>query len=317
MSTYIFLLAITFSPAILASKSAGCGKNLPAAQSPPGGPSHQTDFTQSGGTPRTYLIHIPSNYDKDTPVPLIFSFHGRGKNSAEQEELSQFSNEEFNKNSIAVYPQGLDNQWQGDPASNGVDDIGFTADMISHFSERYCIDTTRIYASGKSNGGGFTNVLACDPKISTQIAAFAPVSGAFYVNGSTDTNCEAQTINITCNPGKNPLPIIEFHETNDTTIPYSGGPRRRECLPTIPHWIQEWSKREGYGLKNKTTSLYNGNVLKYEYGGDAGQLGIVTHYLTAGLGHAWPNTNPNDDNPSGTFYNATPIIMDFFGKYTL
>ncbi len=104
----LFLLASTFIPTILASRSAGCGKNLPAAQSPPGGPSHQTDFTQSDGTPRTYLIHIPSNYDRNTPVPLIFSFHGRGKNSAEQEELSQFSNEEFNKNGIAVYPQGLD-----------------------------------------------------------------------------------------------------------------------------------------------------------------------------------------------------------------
>ncbi|CZR65631.1 probable poly(3-hydroxybutyrate) depolymerase [Phialocephala subalpina] len=317
LRTTLCLLASTLLRSILAANSAGCGKDLPKAQQPPGGESHQTSFTQSDGTGRTYLIHIPSNYDKNTAVPLIFSFHGRTKDSAEQEELSQFSNEAFNPNGIAVYPQGIENQWQGDPASSNVDDIGFIADMISHLSDRYCIDTSRIYATGKSNGGGFTNILACDPKLSTQIAAFAPVSGAFYVSGSTESDCNPQTITITCNPGRKPLPILEFHGGKDTTIPYSGGPRRGECLPTIPHWVREWSKREGYGLRNKTTSLYSGNVLKYEYGGDAGELGIVTHYLTSELGHAWPSTSPNGDNEAGSYFNATPVIMDFFGKYTL
>ena len=56
---------------------------------------------------------------------------------------------------------------------------------------------------------------------------------------------------------------------------------------------------------------------KYEYGGAAGQLGIVTHYLTDGSGHDWPSTEPNDDNPNGIYYNATPLIMEFFKKYAL
>jgi poly(3-hydroxybutyrate) depolymerase len=208
-------------------------------------------------------------------------------------------------------------EWQGDPDSSGVNDIGFVSDMISHFSDRYCIDTARIYAAGKSNGGGFTGTLACDPKLSTQIAAFAPVSGAFYINGPSSSDCDAQHITIPCSPGRNPIPILEFHGSDDGTIPYSGGGRRGECLPTIPHWVREWSKREAYGLTNKTTQLYDGKVQKYEYGGAAGQLGIVSHYLTDGLGHNWPSTEPNDDNPDGTYYNATPIIMGFFNKYTL
>jgi len=122
-----------------------------------------------------------------------------------------------------------------------------------------------------------------------QIAAFAPVSGAFYVPGSSSNNCSpqtAQSIPIPCNPGRNPLPILEFHGSADGTIPYSGGPRRNECLPTIPHWVREWSRREGFGLTNKTTSLHGGKVLKYEYGGGQGELGIVSHYFVEGLGHA-------------------------------
>jgi poly(3-hydroxybutyrate) depolymerase len=186
--------------------------------------------------------------------------------------------------------------------------------MISHFQERYCIDPSRIYAAGKSNGGGLTNLLACDPLLSTQIAAFAPVSGAFYIPSSS---CSATSISIPCNPGRNPIPILEFHGSKDKTIPYEGGGRRGECLPSIPHWVREWSKREGYGLSNKTTEMFGGKVQRYEYGEAAGQLGIVTHYLTDGLGHDWPSKEPNDDNSKGTYYDATPIIMDFFNKYTL
>lgn len=157
----------------------------------------------------------------------------------------------------------MQNQWQGDPASIGVDDLDFVSSMIAHFNSRYCIDTSRIYASGKSNGGGFTGgYLACDPELSKQIAAFAPVSGAFYLPGSNDTDCSPTTIAIQCNPGRNPVPVLEFHGNGDKTIPYGGGPRRGECLPTIPHWIREWSKREGYGLTNKTTQLYDGKVQK-------------------------------------------------------
>lgn len=86
--------------------SAGCGKPLPKAQGKGG--DYPTNFTTSDGTARKYIIHIPSNYDQDKPVPVIFSFHGRTKTAEEQQGLSQFSNEDWNPDAIAVYPQGLD-----------------------------------------------------------------------------------------------------------------------------------------------------------------------------------------------------------------
>jgi poly(3-hydroxybutyrate) depolymerase len=157
----------------------------------------------------------------------------------------------------------VQNQWQGDPASSGVDDLDFVSSMIAHFNDRYCIDTSRIYAAGKSNGGGFTGgYLACDPSLSQQIAAFAPVSGAFYVPGSTEDDCDPATIAIQCNPGRKLVPVLEFHGDADDTIAYAGGLRRGECLPSVLHWVEEWSKREGFGLNNKTTQLYGGKVQK-------------------------------------------------------
>jgi poly(3-hydroxybutyrate) depolymerase len=207
------------------------------------------------------------------------------------------------------------NQWQGDPASSGVDDVAFTMEMLDHLEERYCIDSSRVYAAGKSNGGGFTNLLACDGTASKRIAAFAPVSGAYYQDVPEDA-CDAETVPIECNPGRCPIPIIEFHGTAESTIPYNGGGRRGECLPSVPHFVREWAKRDGLGLHNQTTSLYDGNVLEYQYGSEEA-LGTVTHYRIEGLGHDWPSVNPNSDNPDGTFLDATPIIMDFFSRWTL
>lgn len=56
-----------------------------------------------------------------------------------------------------------------------LNDIGFTMDMLTYFNKNFCIDNKRVYATGKSNGGGFTSVLACDPVVSNSFAAFAPV----------------------------------------------------------------------------------------------------------------------------------------------
>ena len=61
----------------------------------------------TGGRNRTYRIHLPSNYNPNTPAPLVLSYHGHGQNMVKQEALSQFSNDGINPNMIAVYPQGL------------------------------------------------------------------------------------------------------------------------------------------------------------------------------------------------------------------
>ncbi|KAI9718089.1 MAG: hypothetical protein M1812_004347 [Candelaria pacifica] len=305
----------------------GCGRALPTQQTK--GASFDAQFTTCSTSKRSYRIHIPLQYDINKPGPLIFSFHGHGKTSSEQEELSQFSNEDWNPNSIVVYPQGLKNEWQGDPDASS-DDLTFITELLTKLQSQYCIDPKKIYASGKSNGGGFVGVLACDPKLSTEIAAFAPVSGAFYDNAPV-SDCAPQTAPITCNPGRRDIPILEFHGSQDKTIPYSGGlnTRGNGCLPTVPHWVREWSKRDGYGLTNVTTArpdlVSKGTdrataVTMYEYGTDQ-KRGIVTHFLTEGLGHTWPSKEKNDDNsdknPVIAGYDATPIILDFFQKWTL
>jgi poly(3-hydroxybutyrate) depolymerase len=151
------------------------------------------------------------------------------------------SNEAFNPNCLVVYPQGLNAVWQGDPDASGYDDVGFTLELLTNLISTFCIDSTKIYAAGKSNGGGFSaNILACDPQASRVFAAFGGIAGAYY-QGNTESPCDGTTVPITCNPGRYPVPIFTTRGDSDATIPYTGGGRRGRCLPTIPHFMTEWS----------------------------------------------------------------------------
>lgn len=296
---------LLLSPAY-AAKSAGCGKAVASSLKPGGlGQSNRVKYTTSSGVQRTFLLHIPPSYNVNTETGLIFSFHGRSDSAVGQEQLSKLSDHTKNPDKFVVFPDGIDKQWQGDPAATS-DDVGFTLDMINSLSQEFCIDSDRIYATGMSNGGGFSaNILACDPVASKKIAAFAGVSGAYYQD-TTDATCNPTTQAIKCNPGRKPIPILEFHGQADGVIPYAGGPRRSRCLPNLPHFITSWAARNGLGTSNKTTVLLDGHVKQYQFG--TGSLaGINTHYWVDGMGHTWPNAKDN-------YINGTPVVVDFFNN---
>jgi poly(3-hydroxybutyrate) depolymerase len=90
-----------------ASKSTGCGqplsKDLSKGQT---GDSNALTFDTSDGTERSYLLHIPDSYDVNTPTGLIWSYHGRGKDSLHQEKISGFSKKASSPGYIVIYPQG-------------------------------------------------------------------------------------------------------------------------------------------------------------------------------------------------------------------
>ncbi|KAI5252608.1 hypothetical protein E4T42_03318 [Aureobasidium subglaciale] len=273
-----------------------------------------TQFSiNSGGLRRYFSVHVPTSYNTDGgAAPLLFAFHGRSETPAN----IKGSPTSPTKSSIH-YPQ-----WAGDPDTVNrvpyVDDQTFVQDLIVHMTSNYCIDTSRILATGFSNGGGFTDILACNSTLSNQFSAFAVNAGAFYTNSSDTSRCAGDApsniltntlVQPVCSPGRTNLPILEFHGDADGTILYTGGPRRGYCLPSIPHWASDWSARNGYSDAYVSTPLANGQVIKYEYGTGENQ-GIVTHYKIAGWKHAWVRES------SGAPIDSTPIIMDFLYRFT-
>lgn len=184
----------------------------------------------------------------------------------------------------------------------------------------YCIDDNRIYANGKSNGGGFVGTLACDP-LGSNFAAFAPVSGALY----TDIDDSSP-----CHPNRNVTPILEFHGFMDDIIPYGGGLTDHgtgSLVGSIPSWLQRWAGRNGCSgnpPSNTTTIIpYTQTKTVYYSTFDCGtgKDNIVQGYNISNLRHVWPSMHANDDNggKSSQFspIEATRIILDFFAGHSL
>lgn len=335
--TFAFLFTLIGASALPSEGStalpAGCYKPLPKGQLT-GGVS--TIHIKSGGKQRTFLLSIPPEYHSDTPAAAVLSYHGGGKCAEDQLKLDQLTNPEFNSAAIVIYPQGIDvrrvissccliryegnadkhkETWQGVPGAT-TDDIRFTSDILDHVQDQYCIDPARISATGKSDGGGFCNLLACDPGLSSRIAAFAPVSGAFYIDSRP---CRPKTVKFPCHPSRADVPFLEFHGGKDTVISYQGGSRKKECLPAIPHFIRQWASLDGLETDNTTTHVSQNTVL-YTFG-QGSKAGLVEHVYDSAIGHDWPSTVPNIDNKKHghhvASFNATPMILDFFAKHPL
>ncbi|KAK9417636.1 putative Alpha/Beta hydrolase protein [Seiridium unicorne] len=276
-------------------------------------------------TDRRYKVFLPQSYDHTKKTPLILSYHGANRQIEDQVALDELTNPFFNKDYIVVYLQGSADDpdredhttWEGAP-ENDSDDFSFTTAVLDTLESSLCIDTSRIYATGKSQGGGFVGRLACHHDLSQRIAAFAPVSGAYYISQlSVKQECEdPATVEIPCDAGREGIPIMAFHGGADPSINYDGE-FRSYCLPSVRHWAEDWAQRNGLNVSKEDNSTIKGsdNGVTSSWGG--GLVNLV--YDGDNIEHDWPSLLQNSDNEGGprSAFNATAWIVDFFGKHSL
>lgn len=282
----------------LASK--GCGKVPPIAQGSSG-----DAVLISGGLLRSYWLHIPWGYRPSHPYALVLNFHGHGSTATHQERYTGFSWLADQRGFIVAYPQGVvgpDGRtgWaSGGPNKPQTNDVLFVSDLLTRLQGELCIDARRIYATGFSNGGGMTSVLAC--RMARRIAAFAPVSGSYYpLTGG-------------CAPGR-PVPILEFHGTNDYTVPYNGRPGQDELA--TQDWLQAWAARDGCA-HGPSRLFAQAGVTELAWSDCQGGV-TVEHYRITGGVHVWPGGLPSSRlPPPDRRVSAIALIWQFFAAHPL
>ncbi len=141
-------------------------------------------FNVSGLT-RTALVHQPVNAGSNA-LPVVFVFHGHG-GSARQAARS-FGLEREWPEAICVYMDGLNTPgvltdpqgklpgWQSQPGEQGDRDLKFFDAVLARLKKDFTVDAKRIYATGHSNGGGFTYLLWLER--GDTFAAVAPSAAA-------------------------------------------------------------------------------------------------------------------------------------------
>jgi poly(3-hydroxybutyrate) depolymerase len=147
------------------------------------------DFTVSvtiAGVARTYEVLVSSNYDPNTPVPLIFVFHGAGAKSSDAKAFGlQNAAKTAGNPAVFVFPQGVSQGSDGvgwNLKCNGAD-VTFFDTMRAALESQYCIQIDRVFVTGFSWGGDFTNALGCCR--GDVVRGIAPGSGGWYVSGCT------------------------------------------------------------------------------------------------------------------------------------
>ncbi|RZV50172.1 MAG: hypothetical protein EX268_17605 [Deltaproteobacteria bacterium] len=226
------------------------------------------------GMVRSYEMHVPPSYDGMTPTPLVLNFHGFTSSGLGQQESSNMDATADAEGFLAVYPNGLDQSWNaglccGRSATLGVDDVGFTRAVIEDLSARGCIDPSRVYATGMSNGGFFSHRLACEA--ADVIAAVAPVAGVLALDPAT------------CTPSR-PISILHLHGTGDPLVRYDGGGLADS--PSVESSIAGWLDRNGC-TGEPTVTFQNGSAT-CETTDDCDGDASVTLCTIEGAGHCWP-----------------------------
>lgn len=267
---------------------------------------------------RNYTLVVPPSYDGCKELPLILSFHGHGDSAEVQYRATQWGNTRINTDYIVAYPNGLagtdgESAWQGASyAAPGVDDIDFVSKLLDYLTSSLCVDTLRIYANGKSNGGGFVDTLACSDE-GRRFAAFSAASGAFYTDTSYDG---AKSCNTTKNgiPNGFRAPWLETHGSNDTVISYDGHSGGHGKTPFIPDWLSWWARRNGCDKDDKGSSVLSQSGKENTTTWDCnGNQAVVQGYWLKGLGHDWPS----ESGAHATVLEASTLFLDFFKNWTL
>jgi polyhydroxybutyrate depolymerase len=279
--------------------------NLPTGES--------TRILTQDNRQRSYMLYVPESVYWDRSIPLVFVFHGGTGNAESAIRMSGFNDVADENGFVVVYPNGTGRlsddkllTWNGGACCGyaqvaEVDDVGFVRAVVADLQALVDIDSSRIYATGMSNGGILSHRLACEA--ADLFAAIAPVAG---------------TLNFAaCQPSQ-PVSVIEFHGTEDQHILYDGrfGPKALVSVDfnSVRDSIGFWISDDECSAEAQVESF--ADIRHETWTGCAGST-VVELYTVIGGGHSWPGSQAGlagSAQPTMTI-SASQLIWDFFAAH--
>ncbi len=261
------------------------------------------------GMQREFVLYIPESYTGEEAVPLVLNFHGYGATDVQQMWYGDFRAIADTAGFIIVHPQGTllngVTHWNvgGWTIGSTTDDVGFVAALLDSLEAQYNLDASRIYATGMSNGGFMSFLLAC--QLSDRIAAIASVAGSMT----------PETYNA-CNPQR-PVPVMQIHGTADPVVPYEGAIWTEPLETALAYWVEQnqcATTPEMMSFPN--LDMTDGSTVEQAlYGG--GLQGVeVLHDKVENGGHTWPSSIYGGPGTNWDI-NGSVEIWKFFSRYTL
>jgi len=265
-----------------------------------------------GGVDRTYILHIPESLPESVPVPLVLVFHGGGGHAATMPNFTRFDSLAEREKFLVAYPESFNKSWNDTRGLSPADDVGFIRALIAELQRTHHTDPNRTYAAGMSNGGFFSNRLACD--LTDKLAAIAAVAATM-----------PETLVPVCKPSA-PISVMFMHGNKDPLVHIDGGPvlRDRGVAISLAQAAAFWRKLDGTSaqpaVENLPDQAHDGTSVRREIypGGKQGTEVVV--YVIEGGGHTWPGGPQYLPafliGKASHNLDATQTIWDFFKRHT-
>jgi polyhydroxybutyrate depolymerase len=275
------------------------------------------------GVEREYIIHVPENLTED--FPIVFVIHGYTGSAEGIAAYTGMNSIAEREGFIAVYPQGTIDS-NGNTFFNvgyefnddsPINDVSFIRELVRSISQEFNLKRKKAFATGMSNGGDMSYLLACTS--SDLFKAVAPVAGVL-MKGLKDS-CELNSL----------VPVFEIHGTADKISLFEGDLNNEEgwgAYYDLPSTIDFFAER--YQLTNKSVKQITSKESGAEYDiffarhwSDDLEEEVWMYRIEDGR-HVWPGIKFNWwDNPLAWYYfgsgnediNASEEVWAFFKKY--
>jgi polyhydroxybutyrate depolymerase len=269
---------------------------------------------------RSASVYIPTTLAIGTKKPLVVLLHGGGGNGASALDNDGWAAKAEQDGFYIVAPDGLGlrpqlpTDFKANPAvwnsgqfstkapNAGIDDVAFIGQLLDELKPVLGYDSTRVFSTGHSNGGGMTFRLAA--QLSHRFTAIAMVAGRMAVENPK--------------PEK-PLPTLYIVGTADPLMPLAGGEVKSQWsgswtnLPVATQ-LSTWAQAVQCETDAQLVSNEN-NVKTMRYRSKMNGPTVTVVYLT-GHGHAWPGGRQvlpeKMMGPNVSKVDATSMIWAFF-----
>jgi polyhydroxybutyrate depolymerase len=264
----------------------------------------------AGGAARAYDVYVPEDLrGGEAGAPVVFYFHPLLTTKLYMQLVETMELADVH-GFIAVYPDGIGRSWNAGaccgPANGAggeapVDDVAFVRAVLADVEQDVgCIDRSRVYAAGFSNGGFLAHRLACEAP-----DAFAAIAAVSAVNGVA-----------ACEPGR-PVPVLQMNGTTDELVTYGGGFSfdgiTDGAFISARASAEGWAARDGCAATPSTT-FERGAARCETYGGCTGGT-EVTLCTLEGAGHCWFGEPFCPLGTNSFDLDATEATWDFLRRY--
>lgn len=252
-----------------------------------------------GGVARSAIVHVPRSARRGRRLPLVLAFHGAGGTGSFMARYSGLEALSDAKGFVSVFPSAArpHRRWVlAEEDAGGPEDLDFVKQALDRSEALACVDTSRVYATGVSNGGGIAARLGCE--LSFRLAAIAPVAGGY------------STLDA-CHPAR-PISVLEMHGTDDRVVPYAGKPPRG--AGSVGGFLAQWTSLD-HCPGHPTRSGYGPSSVVFRWR-DCADHTEVAHIKIYGGGHAWPGADPPDSAPTAPI-SAAQAVWWFFSRHSL